>query len=91
MKLTKSKHLERALSDIGINRPSDALNHLPRRYLDFSLTSESSLVNGSRLVLFGKAISAPIVTISRSYKIVTFTFLSLATNRQYKVVAFNRP
>ncbi len=90
MKLSKSARLNAALLSIDVVNPLDAVLHLPYRYEDYSLTPEVDLRQGQRLVVYGKAISAPTVNVTSRYKIVSFRFRSGA-GRSYQVVAFNRP
>lgn len=90
MKLSKSTRLNEALLSLNIVTPLDAVNHLPDRYEDFSLTPETGLYHGQRLVIYGKAITAPTVNVTFRYKIVSFRFLSQG-GHTYQVVAFNRP
>ncbi len=90
MKLSKSARLNAALLSIDIVTPLDAVMHLPYRYEDFSLTPEVDLRQGQRLVVYGKAISAPTVNVTSRYKIVSFRFRS-GDGHTYQVVAFNRP
>jgi ATP-dependent DNA helicase RecG len=90
MKLSKSTRLNQALLVLNIITPRDAVLRLPYRYEDFSLTAETNLYHGQRLVVYGKATSAATVNVTSRYKIVNFRFLS-QSGKSYQVVAFNRP
>ena len=89
-KLTKSPRLNYLLGQMGIFTPYDVINHLPRRYEDFSYSIEKDLKDKQRLVLLGKVISIPKAVQARGIQIVTFDFMS-NNRRYYKVVFFNQP
>ena len=89
-KLTKSPRLNYLLGQMGIFTPYDVINHLPRRYEDFSYTEEKDLKDKQRVVLLGKVISVPKAVNARGINIVTFDFMS-QSRRYYKVVFFNQP
>ncbi len=89
-KLTKSPRLNYLLGQMGIFTPYDVINHLPRRYEDFSYTVEKDLKDKQRVVLLGKVISIPKATTTKGPHIVTFDFMS-RNRHYYKVVFFNQP
>ena len=89
-KLTKSPRLNYLLGQMGIFTPYDVVNHLPRRYEDFTYTLEKDIKDKQRLVLLGKVISLPKVVMARGISILTFDFMS-QSRRYYKVVFFNQP
>ena len=89
-KLTKSPRLNYLLGEMGIFDQYDVINHLPRRYDDFSYTPERDLKDKQRLVLLGKVISIPKNVTARGINILTFDFMSRG-RRYYKVVFFNQP
>ncbi len=89
-KLTKSPRLNYLLGQMGIFTPYDVINHLPRRYEDFSYTLEKDLKDKQRVVLLGKIISVPKATNAKGLHIVTFDFMSRG-RRYFKVVFFNQP
>ena len=89
-KLTKSPRLNYLLGEMGIFTPYDVINHLPRRYEDFSYTTEKEIKDKQRVVLLGKVISVPKAVNARGIHIVTFDFMS-KERRYYKVVFFNQP
>ena len=89
-KLTKSPRLNFLLGQMGIFTPYDVVNHLPRRYEDFTYTLEKDIKDKQRLVLLGKVISLPKVVMARGINILTFDFMS-QSRRYYKVVFFNQP
>lgn len=89
-KLTKSPRLNYLLGQMGIFTPYDVINHLPRRYEDFSYTEEKDLKDKQRVVLLGKVISIPKATNAKGLHIVTFDFMS-KNRRYYRVVFFNQP
>ncbi len=89
-KLTKSPRLNYLLGQMGIFTPYDVINHLPRRYEDFSYTRDKDLKDKQRVVLLGKVISVPKAVNARGIHIVTFDFMS-QNRRYYKVVFFNQP
>ena len=89
-KLTKSPRLNKYLYEMGIYTPYDVINHLPRRYEDFSYTHERDLKDKERVVLLGKVLSLPKLTKAKRIDITTFDFMT--RNKSYfRVVAFNRP
>ena len=89
-KLTKSPRLNYLLGEMGIFTPYDVINHLPRRYDDYSYTLEKDLKDKQRLVLFGKVISIPKLVRARGIDVLTFDFMS-QSRKYYKVVFFNQP
>ena len=89
-KLTKSPRLNHLLAMMNIFSPYDVVNHLPRRYDDFSYTPETDLKDKQRLVIKGKIISLPKVVNARRVNVLTFDFMS-ESRRYYKVVFFNQP
>ena len=89
-KLTKSPRLNQLLYKMGIYDAYDVINHLPRRYDDFSYTSETDLKDKQRLVIMGKIISAPKIPNTRKVSILTFDFMS-HDRHYYKVVFYNQP
>ena len=89
-KLTKSPRLNFLLGEMGIFTPYDVINHLPRRYDDFTYSDEKEIKDKQRVVLLGKVISVPKSVKARGINIVTFDFMS-QNRRYYKVVFFNQP
>ena len=89
-KLTKSPRLNYLLGEMGIFTHYDVINHLPRRYDDFTYTVEKELKDKQRIVLLGQVISIPKAVNARGLNIVTFDFMSKA-RRYYKVIFFNQP
>ena len=89
-KLTKSPRLNHLLAQMGIFSAYDVVNHLPRRYEDFSYSLEKDIKDKQRLVLLGKVISIPKNVRARGIDILTFDFMS-EKRRYYKVVFFNQP
>ena len=89
-KLTKSPRLNYLLGEMGIFTPYDVINHLPRRYDDYSYSLEKDLKDKQRLVILGKIISLPKLVRARGIDILTFDFMSRA-RKYYKVVFFNQP
>lgn len=89
-KLTKSPRLNYLLGQMGIFTPYDVINHLPRRYEDFSYTEEKDLKDKQRVVLFGKVISIPKIIKAKGVTVSTFDFMS-QNRHYYKVVFFNQP
>ena len=89
-KLTKSPRLNQLLNKMEIYNGYDVINHLPRRYDDFSYTPEKDLKDKQRLVILGKVISAPKIPNTRKVSVLTFEFMS-RNRRYYKVVFYNQP
>ena len=89
-KLTKSPRLNYLLGQMGIFTPRDVINHLPRRYEDFSYSLEKDIKDKQRLVLLGKVISIPKSVRAKGISVLTFDFMS-NSRRYYKVVFFNQP
>lgn len=89
-KLTKSPRLNYLLGQMGIFTPQQVVDHLPRRYEDFSYTAERGLEDKQRVVLLGKIVSIPRLVKNRNITVVSFDFMTV--NRTYfRVFAFNRP
>ena len=89
-KLTKSPRLNFLLGEMGIFDAYGVINHLPRRYEDFSYTLEKDLQDKQRVVLLGKVLSIPKAVTAKGLNILTFDFMSKG-RRYYKVVFFNQP
>ena len=90
-KLSKSPRLNSLLHEMGIFTYYDVINHLPRRYEDFSYTLEKDLKDKQRIVLLGKVVSLPKSVKVRGISVTTFDFISARSRRYYKVVFFNQP
>ena len=90
MKLTKSPRLNFLLGEMGIFDAYGVINHLPRRYEDFSYTPEKDLQDKQRVVLLGKVLSIPKAVTAKGLNVLTFDFMSRG-RRYYKVVFFNQP
>lgn len=88
-KLTKSPRLNSLLYQMGIYNEIDVINHLPKRYDDFSLTNEASLKDKQRVVFEGRVISIPKINKTKRVDIVSFDFMT-SNNRYFRVIAFNR-
>ena len=88
-KLTKSPRLNYLLGEMGIFTPYDVINHLPRRYDDFSYTDEKELKDKQRVVFLGKVVSIPKLVKAKGLTIVTFDFIS-RSRHYYKVAFFNQ-
>ena len=89
-KLTNSPRLNHLLYQMEIFNGYDVINHLPRRYEDFSISKESAFVEGAKVTVVGKVISLPRVNKGRRTSTVSFDFMS-SNNRFFRVQAFNRP
>ena len=89
-KLTKSPRLNYLLGQMGIFTPYDVINHLPRRYEDFSYTQDKDLKDKQRVVLLGKVISVPKASNTKGPHVVTFDFMTRG-RRYFRVVFFNQP
>lgn len=88
-KLTKSPRLNSLLYQMGIYNEYDVINHLPKRYDDFSLTLDSTLKDKQRVVFEGKVISIPKINKTKRVDIVSFDFMT-TSSRYFRVIAFNR-
>ena len=88
--LSKSKRLNFLLHKMGIFDYYDVINHLPKRYEDFSLTHERNLQDKERVTIFGKVVTSPKKVLGRKTTIITFDVLT-DNNTYFKVVAYNRP
>ena len=88
--LSKSKRLNFLLHKMGIFDYYDVVNHLPKRYEDFSLTHERNLQDKERVTIYGKVVTTPKKVLGRKTTIITFDVLTDA-NTYFKVTAFNRP
>ena len=89
-KLTKSPRLNYLLGEMSIFTNYDVINHLPRRYDDYSYSVEKDLKDKQRLVVFGKILSLPKLVRARGVDVLTFDFMS-QSRKYYKVVFFNQP
>lgn len=88
-KLTKSPRLNALLRKMDIYSFYDVINHLPRRYDDYTLTEETNLSDKQRVVLYGQIVSTPRIVRARNIKIITFDFITIKKH-YFKIVAFNR-
>ena len=89
-KLTISKRLNYLLYKMGIYSFYDVINHLPKRYDDFSLTHERNLLDKERVTIFAKVVTSPTKVLAKKATIVSFDVLT-SNNTYFKVKAFNRP
>lgn len=90
MNVSKSVKINDALQKMGINEDIEILYHLPRSYMDFTLTVDTTLVHKQHVVFLGKIVSTPTFSKNRNLSFVRFSFVS-TTNVFIKVIAFNRP
>ena len=88
--LSKSKRLNYLLHKMGIFDYYDVINHLPKRYDDYSLTHERNLADKEKVTIYGKVVTAPKKVLARKTTIISFDVLTDA-NTYFKVKAFNRP
>ncbi len=90
-KLTNSPRLNHLLYEMGVFNYYDVVNHLPRRYDDYSLTKERDLLDKERVVIYAKVVSQ--VLISNSFKRVSVASFDVLTpsNTYFKIIAYNRP
>ena len=91
LKLTKSPRLNYLLGSMGIFSYYDVINHLPRRYDDYSLTRERDLLDKERVTIYASVISNP--SIAKSFKRVSIVTFDVMTTKgtYFRIVAFNRP
>lgn len=88
-KLSSSARINALLHKMGIFSKYDVIEHLPKRYEDYSLTSESNLADKQKVVLYGKVISLPKLVTTRKLQIITFDFMT--PNRHYfSITCYNR-
>ena len=85
--LTKSKKNNYLLGTMGIFSQYDVINHIPRRYDDFSLTKEKDLEDKERVVIYGSRASLPKLVRARNIQLVTFEFLT--ENKTYFINVSN--
>lgn len=90
-KLTHSPRLNSFLYQMGIYSFYDVLNHLPRRYDDYSLTNERGLEDKERVTIYAKAINN--VSLAKSFKKISISSFDVLTDKgtYFKVIAYNRP
>ena len=90
-KLTHSPRLNSLLYQMGIYSFYDVLNHLPRRYDDYSLTNERGLEDKERATIYAKAINN--VSLAKSFKKISISSFDVLTDKgtYFKVIAYNRP
>ena len=89
-KLTKSERLNYLLHQMGIWNYYDVINHLPRRYDNFTLSDSFNLIDKQKVVLFGEVTSIPKLNRGKKVQSVIFDFVD-SNRRYYRVIAFNRP
>lgn len=88
---SKSKRINNALHDMGIFSYKQIIEHLPRRYDDFSPTKETGLTNKERIVVVGRLLSVPVIKkFGYTTSVIKFTFLTRNNNIFY-CEAWNRP
>ena len=75
---------------MGIFDYKDVIEHLPRKYDDFSSTKEIGLKDKDRVVIYGRVMSPPTFAAKRKISISQFDFMSENKN-YFKVIAYNRP
>ena len=88
--LSKSKRVNYFLHQMGIFSYYEVLEHLPKKYDDFSLTHERDLKDKEKVTIFGQVITAPKKVLARKTTVISFDVLT-DNNTYFKVVAFNRP
>ena len=88
--LSKSKRINYLLHKMGIFTYYDVINHIPKRYDDFSLTHERNLADKEKVTVYAKVVTSPKKVLARKTTIISFDILTSA-NTYFKVVAFNRP
>ncbi|MBO6280776.1 MAG: ATP-dependent DNA helicase RecG [Bacilli bacterium] len=90
-KLSSSPRINSLLYKMGIFSYYDVVNHLPRRYDDYSLTRERDLLDKERVTIYAKVVSQ--VLLSNSFRRVSVATFDVLTNQgtYFKVVAYNRP
>ena len=90
-KLTNSPRLNYLLGSMGIFSPYDVINHLPRRYDDYSLTRERDLADKERITIYAKVVSQ--VLLGNSFKKISISSFDVLTNKgtYFKCIAYNRP
>ena len=88
--LSKSKRINFNLHKMGIFSYYEVLEHLPKRYDDFSLTHERNLEDKEKVTIYGQVITTPKKVLARKTTVISFDVLT-SNNTYFKVVAFNRP
>ena len=83
-KLSSSPRINYLLGSMGIFSYYDVINHLPRRYDDFSLTKERGLEDKERVVLLGKVISIPRLNKAKRVDVTTFDFMTVNKTSDWK-------
>ena len=89
-KLSKSARLNYLLHQMGIFSYHDVINHLPKRYEDFSLSDTRNLIDKQKIVTVGEIVSVPKLNQGKKVKSVIFDFIS-KDRKFFSVIAFNRP
>lgn len=75
---------------MGIYSFYDVINHLPKRYDDFSITHERNLSDKERITVFAKVVTSPKKVLARKATMVSFDVLT-SNNTYFKIKAYNRP
>jgi len=90
-KLTKSPKLNFLLGEMKIFTPYQVVEHLPRRYDDFSYTKERGLVDKERVTVYAKVISNPVNKKGWKVNVTAFEVQTVKMKTYFRVVAYNRP
>ena len=88
-KLTKSPRLNYLLRQMDIWTFYDVVNHLPRRYENFSLTELKDIKDKERIVIYGQVISFPKGNKGRRVTSVSFDFMT-SGKKYFHIIAYNR-
>lgn len=90
-KLTNSPRLNSLLYKMEIYSFYDVLNHLPKRYDDYSLTRERELNDKERVTIYAKVVSQ--VYFNKSFRGVSSSSFDVLTDSgtYFKIIAYNRP
>ena len=94
MKLTTSPRLEEMLQNMSIHSYLDVLDHLPRRYDNFTYTDSkclSFLEDKQKVVLLGRILTKPRVQKFQRASVAKFYFREEKTHRDFAIEAWNRP
>ena len=93
MVLSKTKNVQDALKEMGIHSPLDVLEHLPRRYENFTYTpsKNGNYSDKERIVVLGKLRGALPKTLRFSHLSVSRFYFETVEGETFLVEAWNRP
>ncbi|MBE6133876.1 MAG: ATP-dependent DNA helicase RecG [Erysipelotrichaceae bacterium] len=87
--ISKSDRINKALKQMNIHSLYGVINHFPRRYDNFEVTSREGYIDKARVALYGKIVTPLLLKNTPRVKIVSFD-VETSVGLTVKIVAFNR-